>query len=402
MDCRTDRCSGCSRRGGRTVWPGAVFYGRRGGGSVTREEYRKSAEDVIYLASCAVNGVSPDAARVAGMDMALLYKAADFHMLAAITAMALETTGVHDPAFTQAKAKAIRKAALMDAEMAALFARLKDAGIWYMPLKGAVLKDYYPAYGMRQMADNDILFDKDRVNDVKSIMESLGFEVKQFGTGVHDSYFKEPVCCFEMHRALFSPAREKKMCVYYQNVQKRLVGGGCEKRFKPEDFYLYITAHEYRHYSGGGTGIRSLLDTYIYLKKEPLDMNYVAAEAEKLGIKDFEEKNRSLSLCLFSGEELTGTDAEMLDYILSSGANGTLKNGVRNKVNRLGGGMRGKSRYLLSRIFLPMKSVQNTYPFFYRHKILLPILPLYRIGKGLAVRRARVSAELKELLKRTE
>ena len=33
-----------------------------------------------------------------------------------------------------------------------------------------------------------------------------------------------------------------------------------------------MIVHEYKHYSGGGTGLRSLLDTYVYLRKVPLDM----------------------------------------------------------------------------------------------------------------------------------
>ena len=368
---------------------------------MTREEYRKAAEDVIYLASCAVNEVSPDPGRVDGMDKALLYKAADFHLLTAITAMALESAGVQDPAFTQAKAKAIRKAALMDAEMQALSARLEAAGIWYMPLKGTVIQDYYPVYGMREMADHDILFDAGRAEDVKSIMENLGFTAEHFGTDVHDSYHKEPVCNFEMHRALFGPRHDGKLYRYYRDAENRLIRGeGYARRFTPEDFYIYIIAHEYKHYSGGGTGIRSLLDTYVYLRKQPLDTDYVSAETEKLGIREFEEKNRLLALHLFTGEELTDADREMLYYMMRSGTYGTLEHGVRNKVETLGGGAGGKARYLLDRIFPSMQSIQSAYPFFYRHRILLPVLVLYRIGKGLTVRRPRVSAELKALMKR--
>ena len=363
-----------------------------------REEYRKTAEDVIRLASCAVSGVSPDPGRVKEMDTALLREAAEFHLLTAVTAMALESAGVYDPGFTQAKAKAIRKAALMDAEMQALSARLDAAGIWYMPLKGAVVKDCYPVYGMRQMADYDILYDAGRADDMKRIMESLGFTAKRFGAGVHDSFYKEPVCNFEMHRALFGPGHDAKLYAYYRDAEKRLIrGDGCERRLSPEDFYVYMIAHEYKHYSGGGTGIRSLLDTYVYLKNRTPDMDYVSTETEKLGIREFEEKNRSLSLHLFAGEELTEADRGMLDYVIRSGTFGTVGHRVRNRVDRLGGGAHGKARYLLSRAFLPMKTVQSVYPFYYRHKILLPVLAVKRFGRGLTVRRSKMSAELKAL-----
>ncbi len=35
-------------------------------------------------------------------------------------------------------------------------------GIWYMPLKGAILHTLYPVSGMREMADNDVLYDSTR------------------------------------------------------------------------------------------------------------------------------------------------------------------------------------------------------------------------------------------------
>lgn len=355
---------------------------------MTREEYRKAAEDVIYLAACAVNRVLPDADRVKGMDLALLYHVADFHLLTAITAMALESAGVCDPAFTQAKSKAIRKVILMDAEMKALFARLDAAGIWHMPLKGSVLKDLYPAVGMRQMADHDILIDPSRAADVNEIMESLGFTTEHFGTGVHDTYHKEPVCNFEIHRVLFGESHDDKLVAYYRNVGDRLIKGtGCERHFTPEDFYLYMIAHEYKHYSSGGTGLRSLLDTYIYLRSKALDLEYVTGEAGKLGIADFEAANRSLALHLFDGAELTGTDREMLDYILSSGTYGTIKNRIRNTMKKRNW---TKIRYALHRFFVPVSrknpdyaDYAGQYPFFYRHMLLLPFLPFYRTFRAM-------------------
>ena len=55
-------------------------------------------------------------------------------------------------------------------------------------------------------------------------------------------------------------------------------------------FYLYVTVHEYKHYAGGGTGLRSLLDAYVSLRRhgDGMDMAYIAAEAEKLGIAEFD------------------------------------------------------------------------------------------------------------------
>ena len=345
------------------------------------------AQDLIYLVSCAVNGVKPDPERVAGMDLDALYKLASRHMLAATVAPALKAAGKKDARFAKALEHSVLKNAQMDMEMGELFAELDAAGIWHMPLKGTVLQHLYPIYGMRQMSDHDILFDAKRADDVKGIMEGLGFSAEHFGAGNHDVYHKEPVSNFEMHRALFGPGHEEKLYAYYKDVEKRLLGDGYEKHFSPEDFYIYVTAHEYKHYSVSGTGLRSLVDTYVCLQKQSMDMGYVAAEAEKLGIAAFEAANRSLAQHLFSGEALTEADKEMLNYILDSGVYGTVNHRVENGMSRNGW---GKIQYALNRFLVPVnrknknyEAFAGCYPLFYQHKILLPLLPFYRTFQSM-------------------
>lgn len=356
-------------------------------------------QNLIYLISCAANGVKPDPERVAGMDMDAIYTLASRHMLAATVAPALKAAGIQDKRFAKALEHSALKSSTMDMEMDALFAELDAAGIWHMPLKGIVLQHLYPVYGMRQMSDHDILFDANRAKDVKSIMEGLGFTAEQFGTSNHDVYYKEPVSNFEMHSALFGPSHDEKLYEYYRDVEKRLLGDGYEKHLSPEDFYLYLIAHEYKHYSGDGTGLRSLLDTYVYLQKTALNMDYVHAEAEKLGMAEFEAQNRSLAEQLFSGGELPEANREMLDYILSSGVYGTLVHRYEKKIAKT---RRGKIGYALNRFFVPVSrknkdyaAYADRYPLFYKYKILLPLLPFYRTFR--AMKAGKFQAEAKAI-----
>ena len=234
------------------------------------EENKKVLDDLVYLAACAVNGQVPEKSRTEGMDLSLVYEAAQNHKLAAAAGMALESAGIRNGAFVQAVAKAMRKNALLDADRAELTRKLEEAGIWYMPLKGAILKDLYPRFGMREMADNDILVDATRAQDVGRIMQELGFEVKETGKGHHDEYTKPPVSNFEIHRMLFSGLDSEPCHLYYREMEKRLIpdkDGSFGRHFSTDDLYLYLTAHEYKHYRHGGTGIRSLLDTYVFLRK---------------------------------------------------------------------------------------------------------------------------------------
>lgn len=361
---------------------------------------------MIYLTICAVEEKSPDPERVIKMDLAELYRIAEQHLLTATIAMALEDAGVFNDEFTQAKGKAVRKSVLFDIERSEILKELDKAGIRYMPLKGCVLKNLYPKIGMRQMADNDILYDVSKTADLKEIMMRRGYAVGSgFGKGAHDQYFKEPVLNFEMHRMLFAPSAGQKIFDYYSESERLMIKDS-ESSFgyhlSPEDFYVYMTAHEYKHYSAGGTGLRSILDTYLYLRKISPDMDCVAREPEKFGISDFEKQNRSLSLHLFGGGDLTEQYIKMLEYILRSGAYGTTSHRIENRVNDFGGGKIGKIKYLFSRIFLTMPEVKSSYPFFYEHKIFLPALVIYRIGKALTVRRCETMSELKILVEHNE
>ena len=312
----------------------------------------------------------------------------------AAVAYALEDAGIYDSSFSEAKAKAMRKVALMDVEMSLIFAKLIDAGVWYMPLKGAVLKDDYPKYGMRQMADHDILIDAVRAGDVRVIMESCGFTTESFGAGNHDVYYKPPVLNFEMHTALFGEAHEKRIYEYYKDVEKRLVRDGYARHFTDEDFYIYLLAHEYKHYSGGGTGLRSLLDIYVYLRKHKPDMAYVTRELRKLGLEDFEAENRSLAFHLFGGEKLTETDRRMLHYILTSGTYGTLRHSVENQLRK-----KGRWGFFKSRLTLPYNVMQDKYPILKKAPFLYPFCWIYRLLYGFLFKRERVMYQLKAMVR---
>ena len=361
-------------------------------------------EMVIYLASCAVNEVKPDADKIAGIDFEKIFSFASYHVMSAVVAMALESAGVKNDHVKNAISFSVRKNTFFEATNNSVLKSLEEVGIWYMPLKGAVLKNYYPRFGMREMSDHDILIDATRAEDVKSIMESLGFTAKNFGTGNHDIYYKEPLCNFEMHRGLFGSTHEGRFYEYYARVKDRLIkddGNNYGYHFSLEDFYVYLTAHEYKHYSGGGTGLRSLLDVYVFLKKFDWELNfeYVAGEIEKLGISEFEGKNRGLALNLFGNKEVMSDNQEMLEYIVHSGAYGNVENSVRNRLKKYGGGRRGKIKYVLTKVFPPMKSMKSTYPKLCKHKIYYPALIMFRLMKAITLRRCEVLRELLILLK---
>jgi len=324
--------------------------------------------DMLYLSACGINGICPDRSVLGEVNEKELYVTSYSHFLDVLVGTTLKYTGVSVPQYwNEHISKAIRKVVLFDAERVKLFSFMEQKGIWHLPLKGIILKDYYPAVGMRQMSDNDILFDYSFCNEVQAYMESAGYEAVHVGVGNHDVYHKEPVYNFELHSALYGDAHQDGWAEYYGNVKDRLLlteGTACEYRFTDEDFYVYITSHAYKHSTGSGTGLRSLLDYYVYLKAKPeLDFSYIEKECEVIGIAEFEKRNRSLCRKAFSGEVLKGMEAleqslskeerEMLMYYLTSGAYGTAEHGIENRLKqyREKGQKMSKLRYAWDRLF---------------------------------------------------
>ncbi len=360
---------------------------------MTEKQKRIAAQSVIYLAGCAVKGETPDPGKLSNIDD--IFAVASEHKVAAAVAVALERAGLQDARTTGAIAFALKKRIFFEQEYARIKAGLEAAGIWYMPLKGAVLQSFYPLPGMREFADYDILIDKERAGDVKDIMESLGFTEEPDSASYHDAYIKPPVLNFEMHTALFGQGIENAVIhEYYLDVQDRLIGTSCEKHFTPEDFYLYILSHEYNHYRLRGTGLRSLLDTYVFLKKQDLNPDYIAAEAEKLGLSDFEKANRSLALHLFDGEELTAAEQKMLDYFISSGVFGTLMHRVEKQIAKKG----GRRRYFLSKLTLPYDVMLRCYPNLEKCPLLYPFCWIHRLVRAFFVRRELFLTQLRAIL----
>ena len=360
----------------------------------------QNSRDLIYLLSAAVNGVTADPQRLRAMDLETVADMAGRQMLSAAAAFALDQAGCPDQRLSRERDMAIRKILILDTERARVLSALEQAGIWYMPLKGAVLKDCYPQLGMRQMSDNDILFDADRTEKVTELMKELGFTPASVEKSHHEKFIKPPVSNFEMHTELFDRAEDPQLSRYYRNVKERLCKDSDNRfgyHFTHEDFYIYLIAHEYKHSRRSGTGLRSLLDIYVFLQKVggELDWPYIGIELQKCGMVDFEQQNRMLAQKIFSAPdaELTAEEEELLSFFLTSGAFGTREQRVRRGVEQ-----KGKLRYILGRIFLPMEKVKAFFPFFHRHKILLPFLPLYRLLR----RGNKAKTEIKTLTQRDQ
>ena len=139
---------------------------------------------------------------------------------------------------------------------------------------------------------------------------------------------------------------------------------------------------------------------------DDLDTSYIETELSKIELLDYEKKSRDLALKLFNGVKLDAEGKQFLDYYIFSGTYGTTENLVENRIKARGGGITSRIKYGFDRFAVPVsksdlsyKAYAAQYPFFYKYKVLLPLLPFYRLIHGLMNSRKRIITEIRTLMK---
>ena len=379
----------------------------------------RTSEQLLYLMACALQGVSAREEVLADADLKQLLIMARKHSVASMVCMALEKTAIFANAdeaakkqWLEAKNKTIRKNMLLDAERKAILHELETQGIWYMPLKGSILKGWYPKPGMREMADNDILFDPSGREQVQQIFQNRGYTTVSFRKGNHDVYEKAPIYNFEMHVSLFHRTY-KELTERYENVKERLLpvdGTAYQFAFTPEDFYVFVIAHAHKHYSHSGTGVRTLADIYVMDRHlgDIMDRDEVEQKLTQLGIAEYEQHSRVLAEKLFSAVrplaeiELTEDEKKMLLYYCDATTYGTVDNRIYNRLHELQENSENiklwtKVKYCCIRLFPGKESCKFAYPFVYKHPWTLPFFWVWRIVYRSIASKKNVQQELKAL-----
>ena len=335
-------------------------------------------------------------------ELSFFIKMANRHSLTALLFKALQDTNskVEEGVLKKLEEHyflVLRKAILFDKERKELYDYLNTNQIDYLPLKGIILKDYYFDPYTREFADNDILFDGSKDKLVKDFFTNKDYIVELFRKSNHDVYIKKPFYNFEMHRALFGETGDnKKNIVYFKDyLSKAHIKENYEHELGKEDFYIYFTAHTYKHFHVSGCGIRTLIDYYLFLKNNSdLDFTYINQELEKLDLLDFSNQIKTLAIKLFDDEPIDEKETEMLLYIASSGTYGTVDHYVAKGVKA-----KGKFGFLMSRVFPPYSFYKSAYPWAYKCPILIPAAWLWRFFRILFKSPGRAMGEIKLISK---
>ncbi len=253
---------------------------------------------------------------------------------------------------------------------------LSDAGIAHMPLKGSVLRDYYPEPWHRSSCDIDMLVrEEDLERACKALCEGAGYRVEG-QKSIHDVHLYSPAGVhLELHFNILSGNDTYDVVLSrVWDFSSQNENNSCHFTQKDKFFVLHHIAHMAYHFTSGGCGIKPFIDLFIMQTRMHPDFDGARELLSEAGLLTFSEQVLSLSRVWFMGGAHTDLTKRMEEYLLSGGVYGTVDNRVLAQQGKKG----GKLRYALSRIFLPYSSLCRTYPVLERHKWLLPFMQVRR------------------------
>lgn len=294
------------------------------------------------------------------------------------------------------KAKNIRgkqtaKIMMQEYELTTVIANCEKQGIYILPVKGICTRKRYKDEYIRSMGDMDILYRVNQNEQLKEIMNSLGYE--WLGESQkHDHYVKKPFVNIEMHRELV--AADSDYASYYENIWERChlkSGYSYVYEMTVEDEFIFNIVHLTEHFKSGGIGVRLIMDVYVYNHLD-MDFDYVHRELRKLKLYDF-FCNISMLAELWFGDDVSRSDVpnvvlELEEYVFDSGLYGNHENISALAVSG------GRGKRFLRMCFPGYKGMKSAYTWLDKWPFLLPVAWVIRGFRVLFSRRNTLKGQL--------
>ena len=323
-----------------------------------------------------------------------LYKLSKKHDLVHIVADALVKNNLL-PSDDEVARKFLRERDLavyryrqLEYELGQISRALEDAEVQFMPLKGSILRAYYPEPWMRTSCDIDVLVREESLEHAIAVLtEKLNY--KRGNTGTHDVTLVAPSGVHvELH---FSLSTDDNLTEIFEDVfDSPTPGWSYRYSMSWEMFYFYHIVHMAIHMRSGGCGVKPFLDMIIIKEKISYSKERAREILSQYGFLSFESEASNLSECWFSHAEFTPVTEALSSYILHGGVYGNIENRMAVTQTK----KRGKLRYILSRVFVSFYELSIKYPSLNKRQILFPLYQIYRWFDLLTNKKSRDYAKV--------
>lgn len=253
---------------------------------------------------------------------------------------------------------------------------LDDARIPYMPLKGSVIRRFYPRPELRTSCDIDVLVKPRDLDAACEVMtDALGYSFES--RSPHDvSYYSASKTHIELHYDLFESEDSELNAVISRAWDMSHTEADSSYKYVMENemFVVYHIAHMAKHFMSGGCGVRPFIDLWIAKNKMGYNKENVLAMLSECSLSRFAEEAILLSEVWFADSAHTELTRKMETYLLGSAIYGTVENHVVIERAKRGGSL----GYYFSRLFMPFSKLKKIYPRLEKYPILLPFYQVKR------------------------
>lgn len=262
-------------------------------------------------------------------------------------------------------------------ELTQLKATLNKAQIPFLPLKGSVLRQYYPEPWMRTSCDIDVLVQEPDLKKTLGILtEKMNYKIDS-QCSHHYGLFSDSGVHIELHFTLSESTAKHDEDPVLKTVWERCTPDPRQTYcyLMPEAlFFYYHIVHMAKHFQSGGCGIRPFLDIWVLDHREEADAEGRKALLREGGVDTFAAASEKLSRVWFEHEMGDEVTERMERYLLGGGVYGTLEQRVSLQQAREG----SKLRYAISRIWQPYDVLVRRYPSLAGKRLLLPFYEVRR------------------------
>lgn len=266
-----------------------------------------------------------------------------------------------------------------------VFRSFEENQISYIPLKGSFIKYLYPKTEFRQMGDADIYVDYSKCDQIKIVMEQLGF-VADIGTKhhVHDVWDKKDELEIELHKAFIGSIYG--MNEFFEaraNEAFNANRSGARADLDINDHLIYSVAHLAKHCILGSISIRNLTDIYILKDRQGIDPDYLECSLDKINLLNFYKVVCKALDEWFSGSAFSEDSEKLFNRILAVSKEATETQAYSVSVFKDNAGRQNTSfwqkiKYFFRVVFPPFKKMAKHYPVLNKAPVLLPLLYLWR------------------------
>ena len=322
--------------------------------------------------------------------LSALYSLSKRHDLAHIVAYSLYKNGFGNESeiyskFSQENVGAVYRYIHMNYALKEIYNTFNEEHIPYIPLKGSVIRPYYPEESMRTSCDIDILIKEENLDAAIDALVQKGF--KRGEKNYHDVSLYSPN---NIHLELHFNIQEDitSLDIVLKDAWKyATLKHNSYYEFTKEFFLFHMFAHMSYHFLGGGCGIRPLMDIWIIEHKMGITYTEAKDLLEKAGIYRFASEMSNLSEICFSDRHKDDFTDIFLSYVFDGGVYGTAKNKITIKKAKTN----NTFIYALKRLFLPYRKMAFLFPILKKVPILLPFCWGIRFIKMLFGGKARTT-----------